>query len=73
MKSIRKMVAAGLVGGALVLTSACGGGDGGGNGSAAKAELGAGGAAGDHLGGVRALGEDGGQRGGGVDLADAGE
>ncbi|MFB7474812.1 Ig-like domain-containing protein [Kitasatospora sp. NPDC056184] len=44
MKSIRRAVAAGLVGGALVLTSACGGG--GGNGGAAKAELGAGGAAG---------------------------
>ncbi|MFE7560561.1 Ig-like domain-containing protein [Kitasatospora sp. NPDC057500] len=49
MRSIRTVVAAGLVGGALVLTSACGGGGGGsGNGgaSAAKAELGAGGAAG---------------------------
>ncbi|MET9402825.1 Ig-like domain-containing protein [Kitasatospora sp. NPDC002965] len=44
MRSIRRMVAAGLVGGALVLTSACGGG--GGNGSAARAELGVGGAAG---------------------------
>ncbi|MER7706469.1 Ig-like domain-containing protein [Kitasatospora sp. NPDC097605] len=45
MRSIRTVVAAGLVGGALLLTSACGGG-GGGSGSAAKAELGAGGAAG---------------------------
>ncbi|MFF8772878.1 Ig-like domain-containing protein [Kitasatospora sp. NPDC015120] len=49
MKSIRTVVAAGLVGGALVLTSACGGGgggNGGAGGTAAKAELGAGGAAG---------------------------
>ncbi|MFE2105572.1 Ig-like domain-containing protein [Kitasatospora sp. NPDC059463] len=49
MKSIRTVVAAGLVGGALVLTSACGGGgggNGGAGGAAAKAELGAGGAAG---------------------------
>ncbi|MER5354758.1 Ig-like domain-containing protein [Kitasatospora sp. NPDC002551] len=47
MKSIRRVMAAGLVGGALVLTSACGGGgSGGGSGSAAKAELGAGGTAG---------------------------
>ncbi|MDY0810473.1 Ig-like domain-containing protein [Kitasatospora purpeofusca] len=49
MKSIRKVVAAGLVGGALVLTSACGGGGGTGGtggGTAAKAELGADGTAG---------------------------
>ncbi|WP_406112348.1 Ig-like domain-containing protein [Kitasatospora purpeofusca] len=46
MKSIRKVVAAGLVGGALVLTSACGGSGGTGGGTAAKAELGAGGTAG---------------------------
>ncbi|MFB7376349.1 Ig-like domain-containing protein [Kitasatospora purpeofusca] len=46
MKSIRKVVAAGLVGGALVLTSACGGSGGAGSGTAAKAELGAGGTAG---------------------------
>ncbi|MEV0534950.1 Ig-like domain-containing protein [Kitasatospora sp. NPDC050463] len=44
MRSIRTVVAAGLIGGALVLTSACGGGAGGG--SAAKAELGGGAAAG---------------------------
>ncbi|GAB7180899.1 Ig-like domain-containing protein [Kitasatospora sp. Ki12] len=42
MRSIRRVVAAGLVGGAMVLTAACGGGDGGGGGSAAKADLGAG-------------------------------
>ncbi|MFF7457794.1 Ig-like domain-containing protein [Kitasatospora sp. NPDC008115] len=48
MRSIRTVMAAGLVGGALVLTSACGGGSGPGNGggSAVKAELGAGGAGG---------------------------
>ncbi|WP_405006230.1 Ig-like domain-containing protein [Kitasatospora purpeofusca] len=46
MKSIRKVVAAGLVGGALVLTSACGGSGGTGGGTAARAELGAGGTAG---------------------------
>ncbi|MET8703348.1 Ig-like domain-containing protein [Kitasatospora sp. NPDC004723] len=44
VRSIRRAVAAGLVGGALVLTSACGGGGGasggGGNAGAAKAELG---------------------------------
>ncbi|MFJ9948092.1 Ig-like domain-containing protein [Kitasatospora sp. NPDC091207] len=44
MRSIRTVVAAGLIGGALVLTSACSGG--GGGGSAAKAELGGGAAAG---------------------------
>jgi lipoprotein-anchoring transpeptidase ErfK/SrfK len=38
-------VAAGLVGGAMALTAACGGGSGGGSGSAAKADLGAGAAA----------------------------
>ncbi|MGW3039141.1 L,D-transpeptidase [Kitasatospora sp. NPDC001159] len=43
MRSIRRVVAAGLVGGAMALTAACGGGDGGG--SAAKADLGAGAAA----------------------------
>ncbi|MET8542091.1 Ig-like domain-containing protein [Kitasatospora sp. NPDC004799] len=48
MRSIRRVVAVGLVGGALALTAACGGGDGGnggsgsGGGSAAKADLGAG-------------------------------
>ncbi|MBD0673044.1 Ig-like domain-containing protein [Streptomyces sp. CBMA156] len=42
MRSIRGVVAAGLVGGAMVLTAACGGG---GGGSAAKADLGAGAAA----------------------------
>ncbi|MFJ9441375.1 Ig-like domain-containing protein [Kitasatospora sp. NPDC101235] len=41
MRSIRRVVAAGLVGGAMTLTAACGGG-GGGGGSAAKADLGAG-------------------------------
>ncbi|MEK2493789.1 Ig-like domain-containing protein [Kitasatospora purpeofusca] len=46
MKSIRRAVAAGLVGGALVLTSACGGSGGSGGGTAAKAELGADGTAG---------------------------
>ncbi|MEV7771399.1 Ig-like domain-containing protein [Kitasatospora sp. NPDC086791] len=40
MRSIRTVVAAGLVGGAMALTAACGGGAGGG--SAAKADLGAG-------------------------------
>ncbi|MFC5664641.1 Ig-like domain-containing protein [Kitasatospora misakiensis] len=45
MTSIRKVMAAGLIGGALVLTSACGGG-GGGGGTAAKAELGGGATAG---------------------------
>ncbi|MFJ8628229.1 Ig-like domain-containing protein [Kitasatospora sp. NPDC093550] len=40
MRSIRRVVAVGLVGGAMALTAACGGGDGGG--SAAKADLGAG-------------------------------
>ncbi|WP_307853013.1 Ig-like domain-containing protein [Kitasatospora sp. RG8] len=44
MRSIRRMVAAGCLGGVMVLTSACGGG--GGSGSAAKAELGGGAAAG---------------------------
>ncbi|MFJ6769444.1 Ig-like domain-containing protein [Kitasatospora sp. NPDC091257] len=39
------MVAVGLVGGAMTLTAACGGGGGGTGGSAAKADLGAGGAA----------------------------
>ncbi|MFH8379754.1 Ig-like domain-containing protein [Kitasatospora sp. NPDC018058] len=43
MRSIGRVVAAGLVGGAMALTAACGGGDGGG--SAAKADLGAGAAA----------------------------
>ncbi|MET8624940.1 Ig-like domain-containing protein [Kitasatospora sp. NPDC004669] len=43
MRSIRRVVAVGLVGGAMALTAACGGGDGGG--SAAKADLGAGAAA----------------------------
>ncbi|MGW4892683.1 L,D-transpeptidase [Kitasatospora sp. NPDC004240] len=43
MKSIRKVVAAGVLGGVMVLTSACSGG---GSGSAAKAELGGGAAAG---------------------------
>ncbi|MFE5583958.1 Ig-like domain-containing protein [Kitasatospora sp. NPDC056531] len=42
MRSIRRVVAAGLVGGAMALTAACGGG---GGGSAAKADLGAGAAA----------------------------
>ncbi|MEV7184033.1 Ig-like domain-containing protein [Kitasatospora sp. NPDC093102] len=41
MRSIRRVVAAGLVGGAMTLTAACGG-SGGGGGSAAKADLGAG-------------------------------
>ncbi|MFG2844737.1 Ig-like domain-containing protein [Kitasatospora sp. NPDC048296] len=45
MRSIRRVVAAGLVGGAMALTAACGGGSGGGSGSAAKADLGAGAAA----------------------------
>ncbi|MFD8754370.1 Ig-like domain-containing protein [Kitasatospora sp. NPDC059577] len=40
MRSIRRVVTAGLVGGAMALTAACGGG--GGDGSAAKADLGAG-------------------------------
>ncbi|WP_030254989.1 L,D-transpeptidase [Streptomyces novaecaesareae] len=44
MRSIRRVVAVGLVGGAMTLTAACGGG-GGGGGSAAKADLGAGAAA----------------------------
>ncbi|WP_395294310.1 Ig-like domain-containing protein [Kitasatospora hibisci] len=43
MRSIRKVMAAGFLGGALVLTSACSGG---GSGNAAKAELGGGAAAG---------------------------
>ncbi|MER7583013.1 Ig-like domain-containing protein [Kitasatospora sp. NPDC097691] len=43
MRSIRRVVAVGLVGGAMTLTAACGGG--GGGGSAAKADLGAGAAA----------------------------
>ncbi|MFD0273351.1 Ig-like domain-containing protein [Kitasatospora sp. NPDC127111] len=43
MRSIRKIMAAGFLGGALVLTSACSGG---GSGSAAKADLGGGAAAG---------------------------
>ncbi|MFJ7245266.1 Ig-like domain-containing protein [Kitasatospora sp. NPDC098652] len=43
MRSIRRVVAVGLVGGAMTLTAACGGGNGGGSGSgAAKADLGAG-------------------------------
>ncbi|MER7751355.1 Ig-like domain-containing protein [Kitasatospora sp. NPDC097643] len=42
MRSIRRVVATGLVGGAMVLTAACGGGGGTGSGSAAKADLGAG-------------------------------
>ncbi|MEU3568461.1 Ig-like domain-containing protein [Kitasatospora sp. NPDC036755] len=42
MRSIRGVVAVGLVGGAMALTAACGGGSGGGGGSAAKADLGAG-------------------------------
>ncbi|WP_317621269.1 Ig-like domain-containing protein [Streptomyces sp. CBMA123] len=43
MRSIRRVVAVGLVGGAMALTAACGGGSGGGSGSgAAKADLGAG-------------------------------
>ncbi|MER7848611.1 Ig-like domain-containing protein [Kitasatospora sp. NPDC096077] len=43
MRSIRRVVAAGLVGGAMALTAACGGGSGGGSGSGvAKADLGAG-------------------------------
>ncbi|MFF2076963.1 Ig-like domain-containing protein [Kitasatospora sp. NPDC058162] len=43
MKSIRRVVAVGLVGGAMALTAACSGGSGGGSGSgAAKADLGAG-------------------------------
>ncbi|MFJ7276059.1 Ig-like domain-containing protein [Kitasatospora sp. NPDC098663] len=49
MRSIRRVVAVGLVGGAMALTAACGGGSGGsgnGGGSAAKADLGAGAAAG---------------------------
>ncbi|WP_030235941.1 L,D-transpeptidase [Streptomyces sp. NRRL S-350] len=49
MRSIRRVVVAGLVGGAMTLTAACGGGGGGngggGGGSAAKADLGAGAAA----------------------------
>ncbi|MFJ9841272.1 Ig-like domain-containing protein [Kitasatospora sp. NPDC101155] len=45
MRSIRRVVAVGLVGGAMALTAACGGGSGGGGGSAAKADLGAGAAA----------------------------
>ncbi|MFD4654904.1 Ig-like domain-containing protein [Kitasatospora sp. NPDC058444] len=45
MRSIRRVVAVGLVGGAMALTAACGGGDGGSGGSAAKADLGAGAAA----------------------------
>ncbi|MFI6844921.1 Ig-like domain-containing protein [Kitasatospora sp. NBC_00085] len=43
MRSIRKVVAAGVLGGVMVLTSACGGG---GSGRAAKADLGGGAAAG---------------------------
>ncbi|MFJ3215444.1 Ig-like domain-containing protein [Kitasatospora sp. NPDC086801] len=46
MRSIRRVVAVGLVGGAMVLTAACGGGSSSGGGSAAKADLGAGAAAG---------------------------
>ncbi|MFD5430827.1 Ig-like domain-containing protein [Kitasatospora sp. NPDC127067] len=45
MRSIRRVVAVGLVGGAMTLTAACGGGGGGTGGSAAKADLGAGAAA----------------------------
>ncbi|MFF2543864.1 Ig-like domain-containing protein [Kitasatospora sp. NPDC058063] len=45
MRSIRRVVAVGLVGGAMTLTAACGGGGGGAGGSAAKADLGAGAAA----------------------------
>ncbi|MFD8702871.1 Ig-like domain-containing protein [Kitasatospora sp. NPDC059648] len=44
MRSIRRVMAVGLVGGAMALTAACSGG-GGGTGSAAKADLGAGAAA----------------------------
>ncbi|MEV7777412.1 Ig-like domain-containing protein [Kitasatospora sp. NPDC088351] len=48
MRSIRTVVAAGVLGGVMVLTSACGGGGSGssGDGGAARAELGAGAAAG---------------------------
>ncbi|MER7668635.1 Ig-like domain-containing protein [Kitasatospora sp. NPDC096128] len=43
MRSIRRVVAVGLIGGAMTLTAACSGGSGGGSGSgAAKADLGAG-------------------------------
>ncbi|MFG3050694.1 Ig-like domain-containing protein [Kitasatospora sp. NPDC048239] len=45
MKSIRRVMAVGVLGGVMVLTSACGG-SGGGGGSAAKAELGGGATAG---------------------------